>query len=60
MYSEEWHNRVMLDLESRLHHFETLARYTKKTTKLNNHKEAIKLYQDVIQMAKDEYEMYKP
>lgn len=59
MYPVEVHNKVVASLEERLNYYETLVRYTNKTTKLNDHKAGVRFMKEVIQQANEEYEMYK-
>jgi len=43
-----FHDKVLSDLEEKLNHYKKLAKYTKKTVKLNQHKFNIKFMEGVI------------
>lgn len=55
----ELHRKVLIELEKRLAYYKMLERYTRKSVKLKQHRLSIKLMKEVIEEAKNEYELYR-
>lgn len=52
---EEFHQKVITSMEHKLAYYNMLAKYTKKTVKLHEHKVNAKLMEETIAETKQEY-----
>lgn len=50
-----FNKKVLSNMEEKLNHFKKLAKYTKKTTRLNKHLFNIRFMEEVIEDYKQEY-----
>lgn len=51
----ELNQKVLSNMEAKLHRYQMLAKYTKKTSKLRNHMQCIRFMEEVIEDYKNEY-----
>ncbi len=54
----ELNKKALGFLEEKLNHYKMLAKYTKKTTKLNKHLFNIRFMEDIINDYKQEFGLY--
>lgn len=53
----EFRQQVIKSMKKRLDYYKTLEKYTKKSLKLKDHREAVKFMEKVIQETLEEYGM---